>query len=86
VTGRSSRGREIKRQGVRVRRREFIALLGGTAVTWPLAAHAQQPGMPVVGFLNAAWQDLFARVVHAFRLDLKEADHRHMPTWSASGR
>jgi len=57
-----------------MRRREFIALIGGAA-GWPLAARAQQPAMPVIGFVRSTTPEDSAPFVEAFRRGLGESDY-----------
>src|SRR5262245_8359270 len=57
-----------------MRRREFIKVIAGSAVVWPLAARAQQPAMPVIGFLHIASPGAYVRELAGFRRGLAESD------------
>ena len=56
-------------------RREFTTLFGGAGATWPLAARAQQPAMPMVGFLNSRLPDAIMDRLRGFRQGLKDTGY-----------
>ena len=58
-----------------MRRRDFISLLSGAVVVWPLAGRAQQPTMPVIGFLNNGSPGPYQHLVAGFRQGLKETGY-----------
>src|SRR5271166_3422775 len=59
----------------RLKRREFIRLLGGTVAAWPLSARTQQPAIPVVGFLNPQSPESYVEPMRAFRQGLKDTGY-----------
>src|SRR5262249_53154814 len=67
----SARAARHRRRGDRMKRREFVSLLGGAAA-WPLAARAQQGAIPIIGFVSAGGRGALRRHITAFQEGLKE--------------
>ena len=61
--------------GRQMRRRDFINVIAGSAVAWPLVASAQQSALPTIGFLNTVSAVPFARMADAFRQGLRETGY-----------
>jgi hypothetical protein len=67
-----------------LKRREFFTLVGGTAAVWPLEARAQQPAMPVIGFLSVTFAHEQPHWLAAFHRGLSEAITSRARTWRSS--
>ena len=58
-----------------MKRRQFISLLGGAVAVWPMAAHAQQPEIPLIGFLHSASPAAHLKNIAAFEQGLAETGY-----------
>src|SRR6266498_3062596 len=65
----------LRHSGGSMRRRDFIKVTAGAVAAWPLMVHAQQPAVPMIGFLNGQTPPMFADHVAAFRRGLSKAEH-----------
>jgi putative ABC transport system substrate-binding protein len=75
TAGRAEISDPVGVEEVRMRRREFIVLIGSATVLGPLVAHAQQSALPVVGFLGTETPELFANRLRAFSKGLSETGY-----------
>src|SRR5262249_54811408 len=78
---RSIHARVARPRGDRVRRRQFITLLGGAAAAWPLAARAPPPTMPVVGYLDTRSPESVADRLRGLRRGLQESGYIEKYRW-----